>query len=1216
MFRIDQSRGASSLISLLLVLGAIGCAAPLVPGQETLRIEPRATARGNDSPSQARDDRERPADSKAGEQPTSADSPAKADESSAPPPEKTEPPDEPAKVPVLSEEDVTRMMEASGADASATDELKGTAIDVLEQAQTELETASRRREETARNSQKILLAPETASELKAQLASPAEEPASAALTSDDPLDVLLSEQARLQPAIQTLKEELGRLEAEPSQRSKRRKEIVESQSTRNSRENALREKLALPPPAEEAEILTNARRALKQAQLQTLETESTAFQAELGRYDAEKAVDLIALQTQLTNRKLKQLVAEDERLSQLVAAKRRNDARYAQRQLQKFANGQEAESPYTYTGEGTLYAGVLTSVDDKAAAAETAALAQENVRKTNDLSATIRDVAAAKKQLEDLQETRARLLEKVARVGETGAIGLQLRKELSSLSNTRELDQRCRDRQETMQELEFTRIELDDGIREQQAAMDARSPGAASTGTIRFRLLFESLMTARAAEKTYSEYFNRLADLDAYEQELVREIEDFRSYIRTRVLWIRSNRAPSLADVKEAGGSLRELVSAANWQQLRQAVQDDLQNQLGLYVLLTALLVLLLFVQTRFRRTLGEVGDVASRRSCREFQPTARAAVLTLVISFPWPFVMGFFGWRVYATAPVASFAAAVGRGLLAASIWFLALNLLRQICKPRGLARAHFGWSDVAVPKLRSRLYGLILLMLPVIFCITTLHHFEYPAGRDALERCLFILGMMILTRFLYRVLHPGRGAFRSYIAANPAGWVKKLQWLWHVFAVGAPPILILLTALGYYYTAYELSWRLLATSWIVIGLLVVRGFCFRWFIVSHRRLRMEQTRQRLRAQAEAAAAEAGSEAAGATASPLARAQEESEELDEVSDQTERFIDSGLVITGFLLISFVCADVVQALDVLSEFRLWSTMVEVSVEQKDADGMVTIKTEPQLRPVTITNLLFAILFGCITYTAARNVPGLLQMILLQKLPLHPASRYAIRMVGRYLIVVVGVIVTFAQIGIGWAKVQWLAAALTVGLGFGLQEIFANFVSGMIILFERPVRIGDVVTIGDVTGIVSRIQIRATTITDWDRKEYIVPNKEFVTGRLLNWTLTDQTNRVVIQVGVAYGSDTSLARSLLLQAASDHPLVLEDPGPVATFESFGDSTLDLLLRCYLPDLDNRLSVITELHESIDDLFKKAQIEISFPQQDIYIRALPGDPESAA
>ena len=120
-------------------------------------------------------------------------------------------------------------------------------------------------------------------------------------------------------------------------------------------------------------------------------------------------------------------------------------------------------------------------------------------------------------------------------------------------------------------------------------------------------------------------------------------------------------------------------------------------------------------------------------------------------------------------------------------------------------------------------------------------------------------------------------------------------------------------------------------------------------------------------------------------------------------------------------------------------------------------------------------------------------------------------------------------------------------------------------------------------------MVSRIQIRATTVTDWDHKEFIVPNKEFITGRLLNWTLTNRINRVVIPVGVAYGSNTNRATERLLQIARRHPDVLDDPAPLATFEGFGDSTLNLVLRCYLPNLDRRLAVIHELHTEINRVF---------------------------
>ena len=158
-------------------------------------------------------------------------------------------------------------------------------------------------------------------------------------------------------------------------------------------------------------------------------------------------------------------------------------------------------------------------------------------------------------------------------------------------------------------------------------------------------------------------------------------------------------------------------------------------------------------------------------------------------------------------------------------------------------------------------------------------------------------------------------------------------------------------------------------------------------------------------------------------------------------------------------------------------------------------------------------------------------------------------------------------------------------------------------SGLIILFERPVRLGDVVTIDDVTGNVTRIQIRATTVTDWENKEYIVPNKELVTGRLLNWTLTDKTSRILIEVGVAYGTGTKRARELLVECAYAHPLILNEPPPLATFEKFGDSALLLVLRCYLPNLDKRLTTASELYELIDQAFAEAEIEIAFPQLDV-------------
>jgi potassium efflux system protein len=232
---------------------------------------------------------------------------------------------------------------------------------------------------------------------------------------------------------------------------------------------------------------------------------------------------------------------------------------------------------------------------------------------------------------------------------------------------------------------------------------------------------------------------------------------------------------------------------------------------------------------------------------------------------------------------------------------------------------------------------------------------------------------------------------------------------------------------------------------------------------------------------------------------------------------------------------------------------------------------------------------------------------LLELAILRATTIDAGTRNAITTLCQYALVAIGLVVLFNVLQVDWSKFGWIAAALSVGLGFGLQEVVANFVCGLIVLFERPIRVGDVVTVEGMTGTVTNIHLRATTIANWDRQEFVVPNKTLITSTLLNWTLSASLTRVVIPVGVAYGSDTDKARQILLEVAADHPRVLDDPAPMATFEQFANSSLNLLLRAYLPDLDNRVGTITELHTEIDKRFAAAGIEIAFPQQDLHLRS---------
>jgi len=246
------------------------------------------------------------------------------------------------------------------------------------------------------------------------------------------------------------------------------------------------------------------------------------------------------------------------------------------------------------------------------------------------------------------------------------------------------------------------------------------------------------------------------------------------------------------------------------------------------------------------------------------------------------------------------------------------------------------------------------------------------------------------------------------------------------------------------------------------------------------------------------------------------------------------------------------------------------------------------------------------LISAVTYVVVQNLPGLLELAVLRATTSDTGTRHAITTLSQYAVTAAGAALLFNVLQVDWAKFGWVAAALSVGLGFGLQEVVANFVCGLIVLFERPIRVGDVVTLEGIIGTVTKIQMRATTVTNWDRQDLVVPNKNLITGTILNWTLSASLNRIVIPVGVAYGSDTEKARQILLDVAADHPNVLDDPTPMASFEQFADSSLNLVLRAYLPDLDNRLRTITELHTEIDKRLAAGGIEIPFPQRDLHLR----------
>jgi potassium-dependent mechanosensitive channel len=1001
------------------------------------------------------------------------------------------------------------------------------------------------------------------------------------------IDQLISKK---QNDLDEYRAKLTELEAEPKRRANRRVEIPKLSSAGRDRLAQLDEQLQIQPAAEEPSSLSMARRTLIQAQRRAVESEIQAYEKELAAYDATG--ELLPLRRDLSARRVA-LAEQEIKHWQETANQRRQQEAAKQLQQAQF-------------DAARAHPAVRQLADENARLAEMRKVLAERIAKTTKrLDQTNQQLAALKDQYKKTQEK--------VKVGElTNAIGLLLRQQRETLPNIRSHRRDINACQADISESQLSLLQLQDrrsalaDIEQQvQATLKSLDSNLAESEGQEFEsAVRETLQTEKnyldALIADYNTYSSNLWDLNNAEAQLIKETDAYATYIDERVLWIASTSVLSATDVSHAGHVLWKIAGPdAFWEITRAMAVDFLQNP-PVYLLAISVFGTLIFCRRRMRNKIQRIGEVAAAANCYRLAPTVEALFFTLLIAAIWPGLLACLAWRMIVPLDASVFCKAVGAGLAATALIFFVLELLRNTCRPKGLGEAHLGWPSHNLQLLRRHLKWLNVVSLPLVFIVSTLHAREIERWNDSLGRLCFIAVMLASAVFLQRILRPDEGVFQQYLMSRRGGWMDRLRYVWYPAAVLLPISLAGLATAGYYYTSQQLAARMVISFYVSLGLLLLGSFLLRWVLINRRKLAMATARRRR------AALQLQNNSSSDAPSTPANIVEGENDLAAINFQTRRLVEHSVALAGLFAVWFIWVDVLPALGFLNSVEVWRTTANVTESVVAPDGATTTKTVMKTEAVTLAHLGLAILVFSATLIAARNIPGLLEMALLQHLPVDAGVRYAVATVSRYLITIIGMVFACNAVGLGWSKVQWLVAAISVGLGFGLQEIFANFVSGLIILIERPIRVGDVITIGDVTGSVSRIRMRATTIIDPDRKELIIPNKDVITGRVLNWTLSDQVNRVQIKVGIAYGSNTELAAKLLMRAACENPSVLDDPEPIVTFEAFGNSTLDFVLRCYLPNLENRAGVVHALHMTIDRTFRENNIEIAFPQQDVHVR----------
>ncbi len=942
---------------------------------------------------------------------------------------------------------------------------------------------------------------------------------------------------------------------------------------------------ATPLAAEpgESSALTQARQLRRSAENRRARQELALRQEEQSTIETRQRQLDVQLQTQ--RRELLERTPRVAWLNQRIAERARQQLEQQVQQTQA-AEHDAAEAPASV----------------RELARQNSALAEQILAHNNRLVQERQDLASdeyRQSQLASaLRDTQARL-----RLGGSASVGQWLWKQRVALPTANTIQAR---RKATLRQLAELRLALFNASeRRFNLNGTANVGGGGDTGmTTRSGTQSTALWSKQAAliDQLQPLLLRRIAVLeqtDAALQSTLKSGSALRQVMDKELLWFPSHLAMGRAWLDEwrsvlrspDGAGLEQGASASPWNTAR-VLGDSMLRNLWTYAGIFAGVLLLLGLRRYALQKLQAIALRVDNFSQDHFGLTLMALGWSLLYALPWSFATAALGTLLQsAAAPVAL--EPLGQALEQLSAFVFVVTLLNVLFRPCGLAVAHFGWPRERVQVLRQMVLRATWLIVPIDL-LGGLAFFSHDDTAISTwgRMCLLVLTLG-LAWMAFRYLR------QSLLKQRPG-----LRWS-QVVSVAVMLVLAVTLAgigLGYVYTATEVIQALLSSFVFLAAAEVLVSLLRRWLLLGERRLALNRLRAAALQRQAANAAAVADAATGTPATANSNATDEQSQMALVTVSTQAHRLLGLLQRVLVALSLVYAwsPVLPALLRFEGVVLWYTT------NTEASGIA------RPAPVSLMDLLIGALILLMTFSLTRNLPGLVEVVFSSTRRVSSSDRYTMATLARYGITIAGTVSALSLLGLRWSQLQWMAAALTVGLGFGLQEIFANFVSGLILLVERPFRVGDVITINQHTGTVTRIRTRATTVLDFDNQEIVIPNKTFITGQVTNWTLSDDVTRLIIDVSVAHGSDPAEVQRMLLAIAAEHPKVLREPEANCWFMALEGQGQKFELRVYVGAVDDRLPVRNDLNRSINARLKAAGIAVAFPQMDIHVRDLPPAP----
>jgi len=826
----------------------------------------------------------------------------------------------------------------------------------------------------------------------------------------------------------------------------------------------------------------------------------------------------------------------------------------------------------------------------------------DQFRVNRDLSAALNqqaqrmDLVASQQRLATNQIIQVRqalgtLREQSQWLGASNLLGEALRAQVARLPDMPKSQQIDNE----MAQLRVQRLRYEDLLQQQETLRKAHQPDGQPFSAEQRRILDAQLKTQRELLNSLISGCDTLileiTKLKVANTQLQDALTDVKDATHRYLFWTADISAIGLNYPMEVARDLSRLLSLDTLGQLGKALAMMVTSRETVLPLIGAVLLVGFSLRTRrhfnafLARSASKVGKVTQDR----FRLTVRTVFWSILVALPLPVLWAALGYGLQHAWPY-PIAVAFGDGITATLPLLWAFMISAAFARPNGLFVVHFRWPQTRVARA-TRYYSLTIgLIVPLIMLLIAFANMEDRQFSASLGRLCFILicgALSIVTVSLKRAGIP------LYLDKEGNGENLVNRVLWNLM-IAIPLAAALASMIGYLATAQALLARLETSVAIWFLLLVIYHIIRRWMLIQRRRIAFDRARQR-RADMLANRARHEDEKESAAQNGEVDVDEPIIDLDAISAQSLRLVRSILTLIALVSVIVLWSEIHSAFGFLENIRLW-------------DVSTTVQGVESIQPITLGSVLIAILVLIITTQLVRNMPALLELALLQHLNLTPGTGYAITTLTKYVLMLVGGLIGFSMIGIEWSKLQWLVAALGVGLGFGLQEIFANFISGLIILFEKPIRIGDTVTIRDLTGSITRINTRATTIIDWDRKEIIVPNKAFITEQFVNWSLSDSVTRVVLTIPAPAHVDSEEVTTVLRQACERCSYVLDVPAPDVFLVDLQQGIQLFELRIHAAEMGHRMPLRHELHQLILKGFAEHGIEMPFPPFQVRMETL--------